>query len=167
MYLHYRSSTVSDEELDRMTAQADAEKNDPWPQFVVVEDMDVVDDDTIDDRIAYVLDRLADSDEDERWRREHGLPICGANLDGHDLLRAADECGLVLGTVFDSAHRFDMVVALDDDACTDAAAWATTAQLPGWVLERYRKLVVKEFAESFAAIMVSNEAPLLSDRSAW
>jgi hypothetical protein len=142
MYQRYQSKTVTDKELDRMIAEAeaDAEEDRLSPRFVVAEDVDVSDDDAIDDRIVYVLDRLAHSDEDDRWRRDHGLPTRGSGIDGQDVLRAARECSLVLGTVFDSAHRFDKVVALDYDGCTDGAAWATVAALPDWVVYRYRKL---------------------------
>jgi nitroreductase len=132
MYRQYQSRTVSDEDLDRMLATADAaeEACNREPRFVVAE-VDVADDDEINGAVQHVLDYVADASRDEHRR----------NIDGHDLLRAADACGLMLGTVFESPCRPYKIVQLDYDVCTDAIAWAAIADLPGWVAHRYNKLV--------------------------
>jgi hypothetical protein len=64
------------------------------PRFVVAE-LDVTEGDEINGAVQHVLDYGADASRDGHRR----------NIDGHDVLRAADVCGLMLGTVFESPCR--------------------------------------------------------------
>jgi hypothetical protein len=135
MYQHFHTKTVSDEDLDRMLAEADAdeEASNRTPRFVVAE-ADLAEDEQIHRAVEHVLDYLADAGRDDHRR----------SIGGHDLMRAIDACGLVLGTVFESRRRPYKIVELDYDACADAEAWAAVADLPDWVVYRYRKLVARE-----------------------
>jgi hypothetical protein len=130
MYRYYQSRTVNDEDLDRMLADADEEPRNRAPRFVAAEVEDA-DDDQMNEEVLHVLDYLADGSRDDHRR----------NIGGYDLLAAVGACGLVLGTVFESPRRPYKIVELDYDACTDAIAWAAIATLPGWVADRYAKLV--------------------------
>lgn len=132
MYRLYRSSTINDEDLDRMLADVDVTQGASTrePDFLVVENAS---DAEISEAIEYVLDYLADASRDEHHR----------SIDGHDLVEAAEAGGLVLGTVFMSPSRPDKIVELDYEACRNAIAWAAVADLPHWITDRYDELLLR------------------------
>jgi hypothetical protein len=136
MYQHYTSKTVSGEELDRLLGQAAAQERERglYADLIVVEEVGNADDAAIDRCVINLLDALCEPSDGDVCRY--------ALVDGGDVLQAVDELGLTLGTVYECAERDDKVIKLDDQAHSDAQAWATVSALPSWVQERYRKLVV-------------------------
>jgi hypothetical protein len=140
MYQHYTSKTVSSEELDRLLDQAAAQERERglYADLIVAEEVGDVDDEGIDRCLISLLDALCEPSDDDVLR--HAL------VDGGDVVQAVDDLGLMLGTVYECAEREDKVIKLDDQAHSDAQAWATVSALPGWVQERYRRLVLEDTA---------------------
>ena len=131
MFQHYRTEIVSDEALETLLGAADAEADESrYRRYVTDEQLDADEDYAVDGWIVGLLDVLALPDEDE-----YGRPGIGAD----DVLAAADECGLVIATVYQSLGREERVIELDYEAHADAQAWAIVATLPAWVTERYRR----------------------------
>jgi hypothetical protein len=142
MFQHYRTEIVSDEALETLLGAADADADDDearYRRYVTAEQVDADEDYAVDVWIFGLLDVLAFPDDDE-----YGRPGIGAD----DVLAAADECGLVIATVYQSLGREERVIELDYEAHADAQAWAIVAALPAWVPERYRRLVATDLANA-------------------
>lgn len=145
VYEHYRSKTVSSEELDQLIARAEAEKarNHAFASIIVADYIENEEDEEIDSWLMCLLDLLCEPDIDER----RSCP----SVIGQDVIAATDELGLTLGTVYDAPDREERVIELDTEAESDAQAWATMAALPDWLTWRYRKLVRAGVAAGHAA----------------
>lgn len=133
MYQHYETENISDQDLDRLVAEAEERAEGTAPELVVAEP-DAATDDAIDAWLANEVDRLVDNiDEPHR-----------PGIDSYDVFTAADECGLVLGSVLQAPNRSLVIVRVDYDAVFSAAAWATVSSLPEWVGDGYRELVLAQ-----------------------
>jgi hypothetical protein len=140
MYQHYRTKTVSVEDLDRLLEQADVEaaRLGGLAGLIVADQVDRADDAELDTYVMDLLDRLCEPDDEDPHRY--------SRIDGYDVLRAVDERGLMLGTIYECPGRSEKVIELDGEAHSDAQAWATVSAFPAWVRERYRKLILADTA---------------------
>ena len=132
MYRLYNSRTIHDNELDQMFA--DARQDGLHRSRFIIAEVESDDEVEIDGAIGRELEIRAYESEDG-----HCHSICG-----EDVLRAAEACGLVIGTVFESPGHQDKVVVLDDDTVTDAVAWAVMDTLPDWIVSRFVKLTARQ-----------------------
>lgn len=136
MYRHYQRKTVNSEELDRLLKRAGEEEaqHGGLASVLLADEGHQADDQEIDEQLTPLLDALCLPAEDERW---HSPGISAA-----DVITAIDELGFALATIYEAHNRQEKVIVLDDECETDAQAWAMVGTLPGWVRERYRKLVL-------------------------
>jgi hypothetical protein len=117
---------------------------------MIAREATIEEDSEVDGWLSNNLSLLDWDDGEDHWRRKHGMRTLSPELDGEDLFEAADACGVVLGVVDGAAGRIEKVIALDYEACTDAAAWASASQLPEWIITRYARLAAR-IAQATAA----------------
>ena len=147
MYRHYRSRRTTDEDLDRMAAEANAAEEicAITPRFVIA-DRGPFEEAAIHLAIEHVLDYMAEESRDEH----------GRDLRGSDLLRAVEAWELILGSVVRSPRDEYRIVELDYRVCVDAVALAVLADLPAWIAIRYQKLLCAQLGERVLSMRGSN-----------
>src|SRR5690242_16866172 len=100
MFQHYRTEIVSDEALETLLRAADADDS-CYPRYVTADQIDADEDDAVDSWMFGLLEVLAFPEDDE-----YGRPSIGPD----DVFAAADECGLVIATVYQSLSREERVI---------------------------------------------------------